>query len=171
MNMFAAMRKLAADMGIEMLVHGANADDRKDFRPGFQAAQAMDFHAPLMDAGLTKAEIRMLAGKLGLSNADRPAMACLVTRIPYGVKITEEILTRIRRAERLVRSLGIGQCRVRDHDRLARIEIPPADIEMICRSDNRQKLVTGLRALGYDHISLDLEGYISGKMNRELSEK
>ena len=164
--MFAAMRSLGSEMDLAVLAHGANVDDQADIRPGFRAAQELGVEAPLIDAGLAKAEIRALARKLGLSNADRPAMACLATRIPYGVKISEQSLERIDRAETIIRGLGIRQCRVRDHGGLARIEVAPEDIAILTRSSHREKLVTDLLGLGFDHISLDLEGYSSGKMNR-----
>jgi pyridinium-3,5-biscarboxylic acid mononucleotide sulfurtransferase len=168
-DLFKTMWAEAKALGIESLAHGANMDDLSDYRPGFKAAQEMGVDAPLNEAGLTKADIRGLAKRLRLSNWDRPAMACLASRIPYGTPIDTATLSRIDKAERFIRGLGVAFCRVRAHGSVARIEIDPLDLVRFVQSGTRQELVKKLRELGFAHIALDLEGYSSGKMNRDLA--
>lgn len=167
-RLFKAMRVRADEAAIETIAHGANIDDLSDFRPGFKAAEELEVVAPLVDAGFTKNDIRKLARQLGLSNWDRPAMACLATRVPYGTTIDDAILDKIDRAEMLLLKTGIASCRVRHHGNLARIEIDMAQMEPLINKDMRARVIDGLRALGYKFVCLDLEGYESGKMNREL---
>lgn len=166
LGLLQAMQRIAQKQGIAMLAHGANVDDLSDFRPGFQAAQEMGVAAPLVDVGLTKVQIRELARQMGLSNWDRPAMACLATRIGYGIIIDRHLLDRIDRAERVLRNMGITACRVRHHDHLARIEVAPSQLPRLIDPQRRKAIVQAFQKLGYHHIALDLEGYISGKMNR-----
>ncbi|MBU0986353.1 MAG: ATP-dependent sacrificial sulfur transferase LarE, partial [Proteobacteria bacterium] len=125
--LFADLLKLASEMGILHLAHGANKDDLKDFRPGFIAALEMGIHAPLIDAGLTKADIRLLSKEMKLETWNKPPMACLATRIPYGTPITVESLAMIEKAEDYILSLGVKSCRVRIHEKTARIELDPAE--------------------------------------------
>ncbi len=167
--LFETMRRCAARENLTALAHGANADDLADFRPGFVAAQEMGVHAPLITAGLTKVEIRRLAREMGLPNWDRPAMACLATRIPYGVEIRRSLLGQIERAEAVLTDVGLDACRVRHHGSLARIEIDVAQMALLMVGTTRQRVVEALRGLGFTYVALDLEGYVSGKMNRELS--
>lgn len=167
-RLFSAMRIKAADAGVQVLAHGANMDDLSDFRPGFKAAQELGIEAPLIAAGLSKADIRALARQMGLSNWDRPAMACLASRIPYGTAIEASVLARIDEAETFLRRLGAVQCRVRHYGSLARIEIDSNQIALLAESHTRKQVVRKLRELGYAHICLDLEGYAPGKMNRDL---
>jgi len=167
-RMFAAMRKAADEAGIETLAHGANVDDLSDHRPGLRAAEELGVVAPLSEAGLTKSDIRQLARMMGLPNWDRPAMACLATRVPYGVRIKPDMLETIAHAESFVRQSGVANCRVRHHGNLARIEIDPAEMQKIMGTKTRQKIIDGLHSCGYKFVCLDLEGYVSGKMNREL---
>lgn len=167
-RLIGSMWAHAQALKIDTLAHGANMDDLSDFRPGLKAAEELGVVAPLIDAGLTKADIRMLAKRLGLPNWDRPAMACLATRIPYGVTIQSGILRQIDRAEALLRQSGVNHCRVRHHGDLARIEVDSAQIERLSKPRVRKKIVEGLRALGYAHVCLDLEGYATGKMNRGI---
>ncbi|RJQ70966.1 MAG: ATP-dependent sacrificial sulfur transferase LarE [Desulfobacteraceae bacterium] len=155
-------------LGVQALAHGANLDDLSDFRPGFKATEEMGIAAPLIEAGLSKADVRGLAKRLGLSNWDRPAMACLATRIPYGTPIQGSALSRIDKAEAFIRRLGAIHCRVRHHGNLARIEIDPNAVELFAGPRIRGQIVSKLRELGYAHICLDLEGYASGKMNRDI---
>ncbi|MFZ1985408.1 MAG: ATP-dependent sacrificial sulfur transferase LarE [Desulfatitalea sp.] len=168
-SLFSAIQREATVLGIETLAHGANLDDLSDFRPGFKAAREMGIAAPLIDAGLTKTDIRRLAQRLGLSNWDRPAMACLATRVPYGLTIDPQMLARIDKAETCLRGLGVVRCRVRHHGNLARIEADPADMVQLAEPQCRARVVTALRGLGYAYVCLDLEGYLSGKMNRDLA--
>lgn len=167
--LFETMRRCASRENIVDLAHGANWDDLADFRPGFAAAHEMGVHAPLITAELTKGEIRRLARELGLPNWDRPAMACLATRLPYGVEIQRSLLAQIERAEAVLAELGIHSCRVRHHGVLARIEIDRAQMPLLMVEATRQQAVEALRELGFTYVALDLEGYVGGKMNRELS--
>ncbi len=167
-GLFGSIQREAAALGIATLAHGANVDDLSDFRPGFKAAKELGVVAPLVDAGLNKSDIRQLARRMGLPNWQRPAMACLASRIPYGVPIERHLLARIDQAESALHRLGIGHCRVRHHGSLVRIEVDPADIIRVAEAELRAQLVAALRALGYAHVCLDLEGYAPGKMNRDL---
>lgn len=164
--LFEDLLKLAASMRIEHVAHGANTDDLADFRPGFAAAKEMGIHAPLVDAGLSKQDIRLLSKEMNLETWDKPPMACLATRIPYGTPLTREKLAMVERAEAIVLGLGIGTLRVRVHDTLARIEVAPQDMEKIMKPEIRETIVRKLRSLGFFHVSLDLEGYVQGSMNR-----
>lgn len=163
------MADQAAAVGINNLAHGANVDDLSDFRPGLKAAQEMGIAAPLIEAGLTKADIRSLAKLWGLSNWDKPAMACLVTRIPYNVPIDHSTLKRIDTVEIFLRNLGVDQCRVRHHDNIARIETDEKGMAILSDSMTRILVVKFFREHGYTFVCLDLEGYVSGKMNCEVN--
>lgn len=167
-RLFGAMRELADQMGFETLSHGANLDDHSDYRPGFKAAEELNVEAPLSRVGFTKSEIRQLAKTMGLSSWNRPSMACLATRIPYGVSIEQDLLARIDEAETIVRRSGASHCRVRHHGTIARIELNVTDMEKLMHPKIRQKITEGIRALGYKFVCMDMEGFESGKMNREL---
>lgn len=168
--LFGALKRHAKEAGINALAHGVNQDDLSDFRPGLKAAEEMGVLAPLVTAGLTKVEIRQLARQMGLGNWERPAMACLATRIAYGTEIKPELLARIDAAEEILWRLGVPYCRVRHHGPIARIEVLSDDVEKLASPDMRGEIVQQFRALGYEHVTLDLEGYLSGKMNRELND-
>ncbi len=170
-NLFGEIFALAAERGISVVAHGANADDLGDFRPGLQAAREAGVAAPLLEAGLKKAEIRSIARSMGLPNWNRPSGACLATRIPYGVRLSAGLLARVDRAEGILRQSGIDGCRVRVHDNVARIEADPAHFEKMMAEPLRSHLVGALCALGFDHVALDLEGYRSGSMNRALEKR
>ena len=167
-RLFSAMRKLADELGFETLSHGANLDDHSDYRPGFKAADELNVVAPLSRIGFTKTQIRQLAKTMGLSSWNRPSMACLATRVPYGVTIDKELLVRIDQAETIVRQAGASYCRVRHHGSIARIELNVASMEKLMDPKIRQIVTTGIRALGYKFVCMDMEGFESGKMNREL---
>lgn len=160
------LRTVANELQISTIAHGANLDDLTDFRPGFRAAREMGWVAPLMDAGLTKAEIRSLSKEMGLSTWDRPAMACLATRIPYGTSLTTEALKMIDGAEDALLDLGIEGCRVRHYGDTARIELSPGDLDMVLEKQLREQITEKFRNLGFLHVAVDLEGYKQGKMNR-----
>lgn len=168
-RLFEIMARQARQSGIHVLAHGANLDDAGDYRPGLQAAKEFGIAAPLMEAGLTKGEIRSLAKKMGLPNWDKPAMACLASRVPYDTPISPALLHRIDQAESMVRDVVQGACRVRHHGSVARIEVDPAVQSELLRPATRRRIVDALRALGYDHVCLDMEGYVAGKMNRGLN--
>ncbi len=168
MNLFPRMMKAALKKGIRDLAHGANIDDLKDFRPGFSAASELGVAAPMIEAGLSKQEIRLLSKKMGLGTWNKPAMACLATRIPYGAPITIESLKMIEEAENALLDLGFTACRVRHHGNLARIELPKEDIERMINGKMRDSVVGKLRKTGYLYVSMDLEGYIQGSMNKGI---
>ncbi|HOT92327.1 MAG TPA: ATP-dependent sacrificial sulfur transferase LarE [Anaerolineae bacterium] len=156
----------AQQHGYRYVVDGSNADDVGDYRPGGRAAREYGMRSPLQEAGLTKAEIRTLAHKLGLPNWDKPASACLASRIPYGDPITADKLARIGRAEGVLRDLGLRQYRVRHHGDVARLEVTPTDFDVILA--HRESIVAALKALGYTYVALDLVGFRSGSMNEVI---
>jgi uncharacterized protein len=156
----------AQDQGYRCVVDGANADDVGDHRPGLRAAAEQGVRSPLQEVGLSKAEVRALGRELGLPNWDKPASACLASRIPYGTPITLESLRRVGRAEAALRGLGTGQLRVRDHGQVARIEVEPGDFSLIL--EQREGIVAELKQLGYAYVTLDLVGFRSGSLNEVL---
>ena len=160
--------ELAESLGIRHVAHGANMDDRGDYRPGMEAAEEMGIIAPLMEAGLTKVEIRDLSREMGLPSWDKPSMACLASRIPYGEAITEEKMSMVDRAEALLKKNGFRQCRVRHHGTVARIEVEEPELKRILERELREEIVRSFRDVGFLHVALDLEGYASGRMNRAL---
>jgi uncharacterized protein len=159
---------VAAELKVGAIAHGANLDDLKDYRPGFRAAVETGMTAPLLDAGFTKSDIRKLAREIGLSVWNKPALACLATRIPYGTLLTPDRLKKIEQAESTILGMGFSTCRVRLEGNTARIELDPAEISRMLEAPCRDNIVSGIRAVGFAHVSLDLEGYIQGKMNRAL---
>ncbi len=163
---FRVLREAAAARGITAVAYGENADDTDDWRPGAKAAREMDVVAPLRDVGLTKREIRELSRRLGLPTWDKPAQACLASRIPYGRQITPERLAMVEAAEDFLRDLGLREVRVRHHDGpIARIEVGPDEIERLCEPGLRSQVTRRLRSLGYRYVTLDLEGYRRGSLN------
>jgi uncharacterized protein len=168
-RLFAALKKKAMEMGVSVVAHGANLDDQRDFRPGLRAALEQAIAAPLVEAGFTKSEIRQLARRWRLGNWNRPAMACLATRIPYGRPIRTDDLRQIDRAEAVLRDMGVDPCRVRHYGGMARIEADPGQIHRLAGASLRIEIVKKFQALGYSHVCLDLEGYASGKMNRGIT--
>jgi uncharacterized protein len=167
--LFKDLMKLASRMGIKHLAHGANQDDLNDFRPGFAAANEMKILAPLVDAGLTKADIRLLSKAMNLETWNKPSLACLATRIPYGTPLTEKKLAMVDQAEEAILELGFNSCRVRLHDTVARIEILPRDLEKIVDQTTRATLIHKLKDIGFSYICVDLEGYVQGSMNRPVA--
>jgi len=164
-HLFDKLRNLADDLNLEHVAHGANADDLRDYRPGFRAAEELNVVAPLLEAGLGKDEIRQLSQELNLATWDKPAMACLATRIPYGTALTPEGLGQVKAAEAVMASQGFQSCRVRCHGPIARIEVPAREIERMLDAAIRQKLVAELKLIGFKHVTMDLEGYVMGSMN------
>jgi len=166
---FRRIIELAAEEGISTVVDGTNADDHQDYRPGMKALAELGIRSPLSEAGLTKAQIRELSRHLDLPLWDKPASACLASRIPYHTPITREKLHQIDEGEIYLRTLGIaGQIRVRHHDNLARIEVAPEQIPLLLKSENRDRIQTFFKTLGFQYVTLDLEGYAMGSLNREL---
>lgn len=168
MQLFGLLLKMAEEEGFQCVAHGANMDDLKDYRPGFKAAKELKVMAPLMDAGLTKADIRELSKAMGLQTWDKPAMACLASRIPYHTPLTADILAMVERAEQVLHELGFRHYRVRHHGDLARIEVRPGDFAEILREEVSATILHQMKALGFDYVSLDLEGYTQGSMNRGI---
>ena len=151
----------------QSILDGSNADDLSDFRPGQKAAEEHKVRSPLQEVGLTKNEIRELARELGLPNWDKPSSACLASRIPYGTPVTIQRLDQIEKAEEYLRSLGFKQFRVRHHEDVARIEVTPEEFESIL--NHRKQITQALENIGYDYITLDINGFQSGSMNKGLS--
>jgi uncharacterized protein len=160
---YGKLTAYAEQHGFHVIVDGTNADDTGDYRPGRKAASEYHVRSPLLEAGFTKAEIRQLSKELGLPNWDKPAAACLSSRIPYGTTITLEALSQVERAEALLHGLGLRQLRVRHHGPVARIEAEPDDFPRLL--EHRNEIVTTLKAIGYAYVSLDLAGFRSGSMN------
>lgn len=155
--------------GIRHVVNGTNADDLGDYRPGLQAAAEHDVRAPAAEAGLTKQDVRDLSARMGLPTFDKPAMPCLSSRIPYGEPVTSEKLRMIEQGEAYLRKeLGIGDCRVRHHGALARIEVPPDQIERLASPAVRAELDRHFRSIGYQYVSVDLRGFRSGALNEVI---
>lgn len=168
-GLLQALKEIALTNGVSDIVEGSNADDLNDYRPGARAGDEMGVRRPLQEAGLTKAEIRSISKDLGLPTWDKPSLACLASRIPYGDPITPEALASIDAAEAFIRSLGIAQVRVRHHGRTARIEVDPEDIEKLARETNRLRVVNQLRGLGYVYVTLDLAAYRTGSLNEGVT--
>jgi uncharacterized protein len=165
-SLFNDLKALARKEGIPNIVHGANLDDLQDFRPGMQAADDLGIASPLIDAELGKDDIRRLSKEMGLKTWDKPSMACLASRIPYGVPLTVERLKMVADAETILREKGFAACRVRYHGDVARIEIPKTELLRVLEKDACQDIVENLRRVGFVHVALDLEGYIQGSMNK-----
>ena len=159
---------LARERGYPYVVDGVNADDLQDYRPGIQAAKERGVRSPLAEVGITKAEVREIAQKLGLSCWDKPSQPCLSSRFPYGEEITVAKLQRVGRAEVYLRQLGYQNLRVRSLGDTARIELPPAEIKKFVLTTNLEQIVTKFQEYGFIYVTLDLEGYRSGKLNQEL---
>jgi len=166
-DLFGRLGKLARLRGFDVILSGANADDTGDFRPGMRAGLELGVGSPLMEAGLTKAEIRQLSLRMNLPTWDKPAMACLASRVPYGQVITAERLGRIEQAERAVRELGFRQVRVRDHDQVARIEVPAEDLPRLL--ELRIQAAAAMKQAGYAYATMDLLGFRSGSANEVLA--
>lgn len=164
---YAQLQDLAGEEGYRYVVEGTNVDDLGDHRPGRKAARELGIRSPLQEAGIDKAQIRVLARLRGLPNWDAPSNACLASRIPYGTPITLEALSRIEQAEQALRELGFGQLRVREHGQMARIELPAQ--ALAAALDQRTQIVEAVKAVGYTYVTLDLEGFRSGSMNEVLA--
>ncbi len=170
-EMFTRLEQLGRERGIEHVVYGVNKDDLGDYRPGQSAAKVHRAKAPLVEAGLTKAEIRELSRLAGLPTWDRPASACLASRIPYGTPVTIENVKKVETGEEAVRALGFRQFRVRFHGDLVRLEIAPDELERALSLDMAAKLTGIFKPLGFHYVTLDLEGYRQGAMNEALGLK
>jgi uncharacterized protein len=168
-ELFSALDELAHQRGFAAVAYGVNADDTLDFRPGHRAATEHQVLAPLLDAWLTKTEIRLLSRRAGLPTWDRPASACLASRLPYGTEVTSERLGLVERGEAALRALGFRQFRVRLHDRLARVEVSPEEMPRALAPEMAAAMADRLKAAGFTYVALDLEGYRQGSLNETLS--
>jgi uncharacterized protein len=171
-ELFEELYPLAAKEGFAVIAYGENASDIGDFRPGAQAAKEFQVRAPLKEVGLTKAEIRELSAELGLPTADKPQMACLSSRIPYGEAVTQEKLQMIEEAEYVLRDLGFYDVRVRHHElgqgktqQLARIEVGVEEMRKLIEDETFLKVAEALKKIGYAHVTVDLAGYRRGSLN------
>ena len=164
-ELFGRLKKIAKKENIRFVIDASNVDDLKDYRPGAKAKKELGVRSPLQEAGLTKNEIRQFSKRLGLLTWDKPAMACLASRVQYGQNIEQGILKRIEQAEDYLRLFGFRQVRVRCHKDIARIELLPIDIKRLNKSSIRGKITKRLKALGFLYITLDLEGYRTGSLN------
>src|SRR5580692_358265 len=170
-ELFGVLAKVRAARGFGAVTYGVNADDLKDFRPGHRAASEFGVVAPLLDVGLNKTEIRELSRLAGLATWDRPAAACLSSRVPYGTSVTVENLLRIERAENALREYGFRQVRVRSHGALARIEIAPDELPRALQPEMAETLAERIRETGFTYVTLDLDGYRQGSLNAALKKK
>ena len=168
---FERLLAKAADLGFDHLAHGVNLDDFSDYRPGLRAAAEMQILAPLVEARLTKDDVRLLARDRGLPNWNRPAMACLASRIPYDTPLSRSLLARVEAAEDLLNDCGFAGGRVRCHGQVARIELASADdMERAFSDAYRHRLVQGMKAIGFTYVAMDMEGYRQGSMNADISD-
>ena len=167
-ELFTVMERLRTERGFEAVAYGVNRDDQGDFRPGQQAARLHGVATPLVDAGLGKAEIRELARRAGLRVWDKPASACLASRIEYGRPVTPEALNDVERGEDALRELGFSQFRVRHHGATVRIEIAPEELARALTTEMAGRLTAIFKELGFTYVTLDLEGFRSGSMNAVL---
>ncbi|SRR5579884_3541744 len=167
-ELFTRLARIARERGIEHVVYGVNVDDLGDYRPGQRAAKLHQAKAPLVDAGLTKAEIRELSRRAGLSTWDRPASACLSSRIPYGTPVTIQNVKTVEQGEEAIRGLGFRQFRVRFHGDLVRIEIAPEELPRALATDMARRFTAIFKPLGFHYVTLDLEGYRQGSLNEAL---
>jgi len=167
-GLYGICRAEATRLGIGHIVDGVNADDLDDYRPGLKAAEEHAVRHPLAEAGLRKSEIRALSRQLGLPTADKPSSPCLSSRFPYGTPITLDGLRKVAGAERVLHRLGFPECRVRNHDPVARIEVPPAELQRLTEPALRAELVRELRELGFLYVTVDLQGFRSGSLNEAL---
>jgi uncharacterized protein len=169
-ELFGCLQALAHQRGIAWVVDGSNIDDLGDHRPGRRAAFEHGVRSPLIEAELNKDEIRALSKARGLPTWDKPAMACLASRVPYGTAISVEILDQIGAAEAFLRSFGLRRLRVRHHGQIARIEVDREGMDLLIGDGNRERVVERLRSLGYLYVTLDLAGFRSGSMNEGLGQ-
>jgi pyridinium-3,5-biscarboxylic acid mononucleotide sulfurtransferase len=163
LNLFGAAARVAEERGLKYIVEGSNLDDLDDFRPGRRATAEKNAVSPILKAGLTKGDVRALSKALGLPTHDKPSLACLASRIPYGTAIDASVLKKVELSEELLKGLGVKQVRVRYHGELARIEVAGSDFDLVAA--NRERIARELKELGFTYVALDLKGYRTGSMN------
>lgn len=167
--LFTQLKEIAAQQGLKWVLDGSNASDLGDYRPGKKALQELEIRSPLLEVGLTKEEIRVLSKEVGLPTWNKPGLACLASRFPYGTRITKEKLGQVEKGERYLRSLGLQQLRVRHHGEIVRLEVLPEDILLL--AEKRTEVVGFFKELGFVYIALDLEGYRTGSLNQGMGEQ
>ena len=170
-ELYLHLLKIADQEHYMHVANGTNCDDLGDFRPGLSAAKRHNISSPLVDAGLTKQDIRNVSKKMGLPNWNKPAQACLASRIPYGTRVSPELLLRISNAEAFLNQLGLNNFRVRHHNSVARIEVPPSEFGLLIDDEIRGEITKYFRSIGYTYITLDLDGFRSGSLNEPLEIK
>jgi len=168
-ELFSQLQLIAQQNGYQHIIEASNRDDESDFRPGLKALKELGIRSPLREAGFTKKEIRQLSKKLKLPTFDKPSLACLASRFPYGQEINQKKLTMVDKAEAYLHTLNFKQCRVRHHDSIARIEVDQEDLERFFGPTVREQINKKFKKLGFTYITLDLEGYRSGSMNEPLT--
>jgi pyridinium-3,5-biscarboxylic acid mononucleotide sulfurtransferase len=170
-ELFSKLKEIAVKEGFQTITDGSNADDLADFRPGNKAKTELGVCSPMQEVGLTKEEIRSLSKELGLPTWDKPSAACLASRIPYGTRITPELVDRIGKGEEFLNSLGFKQLRVRHHGPIVRIEVEQEAIGSIMRAGVMDRITKKFEELGYTYVTLDLKGYRTGSLNEGLNKK
>ena len=168
-ELFTEMQVIAQEEGFDTIIYGGIMDDLGDHRPGMEAAELLDARAPLVEAELQKHEIRQLSKELGLPTWDKPAGACLASRIPYGMRVTLEKLHEVDQAEHFLHNLGFRLVRVRHHGDIARIEAPAEDLPRLFENDVHTRIVTALKEIGFKYVALDMQGYRTGSLNETLA--
>lgn len=167
-SIFKKLNSIAEDLGLNYVVDGTNFDDMSDYRPGLYALEELNVKSPLMKTNITKDEIRLISKRSQLPTWNKPSMACLASRFPFGEKITKEKLRRVEKAEEMLEKYKFSQFRVRSHGNLARIEILPKDIKVFLDRNFRNEVVKKFKKIGFTYITLDLIGYRTGSMNEEM---
>ncbi len=168
-ELFDRLREFVAEREVQHMLYGPVVDDLGDFRPGMAASRERGARAPLVEAGLRKAEVRELSRRLGLPSWDKPAVACLSSRVAYGIEVTVEKLGQIEAGEALLRAEGFRELRVRHHGSIARIEVPESELARFTQdSERRQRIIDGMKSIGFTYVTLDLQGFRSGAMNEAL---
>ncbi|MFQ6034680.1 MAG: ATP-dependent sacrificial sulfur transferase LarE [Sedimentisphaerales bacterium] len=170
-HLYGILTNIAKQKHFNCIICGSNFDDKDDFRPGNRAAKVFGVRCPLMEAELTKDDIRQLSRQMNLPTADLPASPCLASRISYGLEVTEQRLKQIEQAEDFLRALGLIEFRVRHHDNIARIEVNPQDIKKVATEPLRSRIVDKIKSLGFKFVAVDLQGFRSGSLNEPLSEE
>ncbi len=170
-HLLKALNEIAREQGYNAVLVGSNVDDKSDYRPGHRAIAKYRAQTPLIEAGFTKDDIRAMSRQLGLETADIPASPCLASRVGYGLRLTDERLAQVEKAEDILREHGFTEFRVRHHGELARIELKQEEIAKAVHTEFRRLIVERLKELGFKYVSLDLEGFRSGAMNETLSEQ
>jgi len=171
LELFSKLKDVAKKEGLKFVADGSNVDDKTDYRPGSRAKEELGIRSPLAEAGFTKQDIRGFSRELNLPTWEKPSLACLASRIPYGTRITDEVLGKIEEAERFIRNLGFKEVRVRHHDYIARVELGKDEIPKILDEEVMDDISKKLDSLGYTYVTVDLKGYRTGSMNEVLKEE